>query len=73
MPARFRAWSATRTVRRTAACGGWTPGSAPVRATTADPALISARAAAAGVTGYTDATPGLSQDDPGWPVTPPGT
>ncbi|UGT67035.1 amidohydrolase family protein [Nocardia gipuzkoensis] len=34
-----------------------------VRATTADPALISARAAAAGVTGYTDATPGLSQDD----------
>ncbi|MFE7741222.1 amidohydrolase family protein [Nocardia sp. NPDC057455] len=36
---------------------------ARVPPTSADPALISAQAAAAGVTGYTDATPGLSQDD----------
>ncbi|MFG3615719.1 amidohydrolase family protein [Nocardia sp. NPDC047654] len=36
---------------------------ARVPPTSADPALISAQAAAAGVTGYTDATPGLSQED----------
>ncbi|MGW5375673.1 amidohydrolase family protein [Nocardia sp. NPDC003999] len=36
---------------------------ARVPSTSADPALISARAAAAGITGYTDATPGMPQKD----------
>ncbi len=61
-------WSATPTAGRPADCGGWTAGSPtafpPGRATSrpASP-RSSARAAAVGVTGFTDATPGATGPD----------